>query len=60
MAVSFRLVYEGPLADIAYSVVLGSMVLHDLIAPRLLRGLLVDSGDLQRELKETATPMGAE
>lgn len=55
MAVSFRLVYEGPAADIAYSVVLGSVVLHDLVAPRLLRGLLVDAGDLQRELKEPET-----
>ena len=59
MAVSFRLVYQGPLADLAYSVVLGSIVLHDLVAPRLLRGLLVDSGDLQRELKETTPAIGA-
>lgn len=59
MAVSFRLVYQGPLADLVYSVVLGSIVLHDLVAPRLLRGLLVDSGDLQRELKETSTAIGA-
>jgi hypothetical protein len=51
MAVSFRLVYEGEAAKIAYSVVLGSIILNDLIAPRLLRGLLVDEGELQRELK---------
>ena len=51
MAVSFRLVYEGPAANIAYSVVLGSVIINDLIAPRLLRGLLVDEGEIQRELK---------
>lgn len=51
MAVSFRLVYQGEAANIAYSVVLGSVILNDLIAPRLLRGLLVDAGELQRELK---------
>ncbi len=53
MAVSFRLVYKGGAADIAYSVVLGSVILNDLIAPRLLRGLLADEGGIQRELKET-------
>lgn len=53
MAVSFRLVYEGEAARIAYSVVLGSIILNDLIAPRLLRGLLVDEGDIQRELGDS-------
>jgi hypothetical protein len=53
MAVSFRLVYEGDPAKIAYSVVLGSVILNDLIAPRLLRGLLVDEGEIQRELKDS-------
>jgi hypothetical protein len=53
MAVSFRLVYEGDAAKIAYTVVLGSIILNDLIAPRLLRGLLVDEGELQRELKDS-------
>ena len=51
MAVSFRLVYDGEAAKIAYSVVLGSIILNDLLAPRLLRGLLVDEGEIQRELK---------
>jgi len=53
MAVSFRLVYDGEAAKIAYSVVLGSIILNDLLAPRLLRGLLVDEGDIQRELKDS-------
>lgn len=59
MAVSFRLVYSGPAVDMAYAVVLCSVILNDLVAPRLLRGLLVDEGDLQRELKDTDTPLGA-
>jgi hypothetical protein len=53
MAVSFRLVYEGDAAKIAYSVVLGSVVLNDLIAPRLLRGLLLDEGEIQGEIKDS-------
>ena len=59
MAVSFRLVYTGPAVDLAYSVVLCSIILNDLLAPRLLRGLLVDEGDLQRELKDSRTSLGA-
>ncbi len=59
MAVSFRLVYEGSVVEIAYSVILCSIILNDLLAPRLLRGLLVDEGDLQRELKDTDTSVGA-
>ncbi len=49
MAVSFQVVFDGVLVDIAYTVVLASVVLHDLVAPRVLRGLLVDSGDIRRE-----------
>lgn len=50
MAVSFRLVYQGGAADLAYSVVLGSIIINDLLAPRLLRGLLADEGEIQREI----------
>ncbi|MCZ6806934.1 MAG: hypothetical protein O7F08_08275 [Deltaproteobacteria bacterium] len=59
MAVSFRMVYDGPAVDMAYSVALCSIILNDLLAPRLLRGLLVDEGDLQRELKDSNTSLGA-
>lgn len=55
MAVSYRLVYQGPSVDIAYSVVLVSVVLHDLLSPRLLRSLLVDAGELTRELAPSPT-----
>lgn len=59
MAISFRLVYErifpdSTAIDIAYSVILGSVILHDLIAPRMFRALLVDAGDLDRELPVVA------
>ncbi len=53
MAVSMRLVFDGPAIDVAYTAILGSMILSDLIAPRVLRGLLVDTGDLRGE-KEAA------
>lgn len=53
MAVSFRLVYGGGAADIAYSVVLGSIIINDLLAPRLLRGLLADEGEIQREIRQS-------
>ena len=52
MAVSLRLVYEGPAIDLAYTAILVSVVVNDLIAPRVLRGLLVDTGDLRGERKE--------
>ncbi|MCB9594411.1 MAG: hypothetical protein H6719_16890 [Sandaracinaceae bacterium] len=53
MAVSLRLVFEGPAIDVAYTAILGSVIVSDLIAPRVLRGLLVDTGDLRGE-KEPA------
>ncbi len=59
MAVSFRLVFEGPAAEIAYAVILGSVVVNDIVAPRLLRGLLVDEGDLQREISTEVTAEAA-
>ena len=50
MAVSFRLFYSGAAVDIAYTVILGSVVFWDLFAPRMLRTILVEEGDLLREL----------
>jgi Kef-type K+ transport system membrane component KefB len=54
MAVSMRLVFEGTAVDLAYTAILASVVLNDLIAPRVLRGLLVDSGDIRGDRKEKA------
>ena len=49
MAVSLRLVYSGPAIDLAYTAILASVIVNDLVAPRVLRGLLVDTGDLRGE-----------
>lgn len=49
MALSFRLVYHGPAVDVAYTVILTSVVLHELVAPRILKGLLVDAGEVRQE-----------
>lgn len=49
MAVSFQVVFDGPVVDLAYTVALASTLLHDLWAPRVLRNLLVDAGDIRRE-----------
>lgn len=51
MALSFRLVYEGTAIDVAYTVIIGSIVFHELIAPRVLRGLLIDAGEVRREVE---------
>ncbi|MEZ4240679.1 MAG: hypothetical protein R3F59_31910 [Myxococcota bacterium] len=49
MALSFRLVYEGPLVDLAYTAVLVGVVLHEtLVSTRMLRGLLVDADEAPR------------
>lgn len=55
MAVSLRLVYDGPAVDLAYLAILVSVVVNDLIAPRVLRSLLVDTGDLRGERQEATT-----
>ncbi|TNE86514.1 MAG: hypothetical protein EP330_22510 [Deltaproteobacteria bacterium] len=49
MALSFRLVYEGPAVDLAYNAILFSVVLNELIAPRILNGLLIDAGELRHD-----------
>jgi hypothetical protein len=51
MGISFKLVFDGPAIDAVYTIVLVSILLHNLIAPRLLRRLLADSGELKRELE---------
>ena len=51
MAISFKLVFDNPAVDIAYTAILASVVVHEFIAPRLLKGLLVDAGEIRREVK---------
>lgn len=50
MAVSFRLVYAGPAADLVYTAVLFGTVLSEFGSPRLLRQLLADAGELREDL----------
>jgi len=52
MAVSFQVVFDGPIVDMTYTVILGSVMLHDVLSPRVLRALLVDAGDVRRERVE--------
>lgn len=52
MAVSFQVVFDGPVVDLVYTVVLVSEVAHDIVAPRILRGLLVDAGEVRRERRQ--------
>lgn len=50
MAVSFRIVYDGPVVDLVYTAILAGTVLSELVSPRILRGLLVDAGELREDL----------
>jgi hypothetical protein len=54
MAVTFRIVVEGELVDVAYIVILLSVIFHGLLGPRLLRGLLMESGGLM--VRDDAEP----
>lgn len=50
IAVAYRVFHlEGEVADVVFTSVLASRVLHDLVAPRALRSLLVDAGDIRTE-----------
>ncbi len=50
IAIGFRLVYRGPAADLAYTAILVSVVIHEMVAPRLLKGLLIDAGELRHDI----------
>ncbi|MCB9780681.1 MAG: hypothetical protein H6742_19090 [Alphaproteobacteria bacterium] len=47
MAVSYRIVFHGPVVDMVFTAVLASVVLSELTSARQLKGLLIDSGDIQ-------------
>jgi len=51
MAISFQIVYDGELIDLAYTAILISIVIHEFIAPRILKGLLVDAGELRQDVE---------
>jgi len=56
IAVLLRVYYEGPAIDWAYTVVLGSFVCYSLVSPRMLRGLLVDGRDIERDALGSVPP----
>jgi Kef-type K+ transport system membrane component KefB len=47
MALNLRLVYDGPFVDWVFTAVLVSMVLNELWSARLLKGFLIDAGDIK-------------
>jgi len=61
MAVTFKLVYDlglpeslsgsyvADIIDATYTAILLGVMVHEVVAPRLLKGLLVDTGDIRRE-----------
>ena len=53
MAVSMQLFYDGDAVDLAYTAILAGVVVHELVSPRLLRGLLVDAGELRQDVSWT-------
>lgn len=57
IAVAYRVFHlEGEVANVVLTAVLASRVLHDLVAPRALRKLLVDAGDIRAEAQAIAPP----
>ena len=50
MAVSIKLVYHSEAVDLAYTAVLFSVAAHAFETQRLLRGLLVDAGELHQDV----------
>ena len=53
MAVSMQLFYDSDVIDLAYTAILAGVVVQELVSPRLLRGLLVDAGELRQDVSWT-------
>ena len=51
IAITFRLFFSGEAVDLAYTVVLCSVAVNELLGPRLLRGLLVDAGEIREDIR---------
>ena len=47
MALNLRLVYDGAFVDWVFTAVLVSMILNELWSARLLKGFLIDAGDIK-------------
>ncbi len=53
MAINFRLVYEGPLVEMAFSAVIVSVLLNEVLSVRFLKGLLIDCGEVTSDISST-------
>ena len=58
MALNFRLVYEYPAASWAFTAVLGSMLVNEMVSVRFLKGLFIDSGDISMGASRAGVPSG--
>ena len=58
IAIAGRLVFEGPLVDLAYTLVITSVVCFEAAAPRQLQRLLADAGELDddHQTRSSAVP----
>ena len=50
MALSMRLMFEGEFIEISYDVALIVIAFNELLSARMLRGLLVDAGEIREDL----------
>lgn len=50
IAVSLRIAYDGPAVDLAFHTILVAVAASELVAPRALRGLLVDAGEIDEDV----------
>ena len=53
MAISLQLFYDGSAVDLTYTAIVASVVIHEFVAAWLLRGLLVDAGELRQDVSWT-------
>ena len=50
IGLTFQLVYDGPVVDLVFTAILVTVMFNEFIAPRLLKGLLVDAGDVRQDV----------
>jgi hypothetical protein len=51
MALSLSFAFDNPLIDVIYTVIIINSLINELIAPRILRGLIIDAGELQDDVR---------
>ncbi|MBO83987.1 MAG: hypothetical protein CL927_01400 [Deltaproteobacteria bacterium] len=56
IALSYRLLFSGDAVELVFTAILVSVVLSEVAAPRMLRGLLVDAGELRQDLAMSRDP----